>query len=545
MHSPGRSVTCEVCLFAEAGPPGTRAHLARALWSVLLLIVLLGPMLAIGMELLHWASATPERADAPILGLRRHLGLLLKSLAFSGSVAAMVVTISIGAASVFWTWHCRATRALLVVLLSTIALPPYLHGLGWQAVAAAALPDGYVASPFGGWVAAWWVQSMALIPAGTGLTLLGFLVVAPELFDAGRIMRPDMQSFRHVVLPLARAPILVVCAFAFLFTLTDYSVASAFQRNTYAFDIFAEFSASHSAARAAVVSLPLLVVSGGVLLALPRLLFHVSLRGVLRPARWSARPRWPLAMSLAQTAALGLLALQISVPVLGSALLLDDETTFGPALASAWPDIVTSLRTAGLAALLAVPLAYAAATRILRRGGAWMILILLPIGVPAPLLGIGIVELWNHDATAAIYDSELLLVLTYLARFLPLATLIMAAQLARIDRASVEAAHLLMQNPVRAWVQVFVPMLARSATIAAFLVFALSLGELSASLLALPPGASTITARIYGYMHYGASGRVAWLCLAVPILSLMFAVLLMTIDRCARLLLPNVPELEP
>ena len=45
--------------------------------------------------------------------------------------------------------------------------------------------------------------------------------------------------------------------------------------------------------------------------------------------------------------------------------------------------------------------------------------------------------------------------------------------------------------------------------------FVLSVGELSASLLVLPPGVTTISVRIFQLLHYGVDDRVAALALSV------------------------------
>jgi iron(III) transport system permease protein len=47
----------------------------------------------------------------------------------------------------------------------------------------------------------------------------------------------------------------------------------------------------------------------------------------------------------------------------------------------------------------------------------------------------------------------------------------------------------------------------------AAVVFVLSLGELGASLLTVPPGVSTLPLRMFNLLHYGASAEVASLAL--------------------------------
>ena len=70
-----------------------------------------------------------------------------------------------------------------------------------------------------------------------------------------------------------------------------------------------------------------------------------------------------------------------------------------------------------------------------------------------------------------------------------------------------------------AW-RVRLPLLSPGLLASASLIFALTLGELGATLIVVPPGQPTLTLRIYNYLHYGASDVVAGLCLAMLLLTL-------------------------
>jgi ABC-type Fe3+ transport system permease subunit len=48
----------------------------------------------------------------------------------------------------------------------------------------------------------------------------------------------------------------------------------------------------------------------------------------------------------------------------------------------------------------------------------------------------------------------------------------------------------------------------------------LSSAELGATLLLLPPGAGSLTIRIYNYLHYGQSDVIAGLCLVLYVVAL-------------------------
>jgi iron(III) transport system permease protein len=104
---------------------------------------------------------------------------------------------------------------------------------------------------------------------------------------------------------------------------------------------------------------------------------------------------------------------------------------------------------------------------------------------------------------------------------LPLAALLPAVQLRLADRLLFDAAAL---APVPAWRRsalIHLPLPAPGVLAGMGLVGALTMGELSATLLVVPPGHSTLVLRIYNYLHYGASQTVAGLCqvLALAVLA--------------------------
>jgi iron(III) transport system permease protein len=68
---------------------------------------------------------------------------------------------------------------------------------------------------------------------------------------------------------------------------------------------------------------------------------------------------------------------------------------------------------------------------------------------------------------------------------------------------------------------VTLPLVAPGLVAAACLTFALTLGELGATLLVAAPGRGTLTMRIYTFLHFGASDRVAALCLLMVLAALL------------------------
>jgi iron(III) transport system permease protein len=178
--------------------------------------------------------------------------------------------------------------------------------------------------------------------------------------------------------------------------------------------------------------------------------------------------------------------------------------------------------------LMCLPVAFAAAKELLRsgaRGRTWWFLVTVPLAVPAPLIGIGLISIWNQSFWIGLYGTAMMPVLATLARFTPMAALVLLAQLRQIDPLLVDAARVFQTSSLHAWLRVRLPLLAPGVLAAAAIVFALSIGELGATLIVAPPGQATLTMRIYNYLHYGSSSVVAGLCLMMVALTLAVGIL--------------------
>jgi iron(III) transport system permease protein len=135
------------------------------------------------------------------------------------------------------------------------------------------------------------------------------------------------------------------------------------------------------------------------------------------------------------------------------------------------------------------------------------------LAVPGPVVGAGLVAAWGSSAFEALYDSPAVLVAAALARYLPIATLLVAAASARVGGDTADAAAVAVP-PLAAFRHAVLPGLAPAAVLGGLAVAALAAGEISASLMVVPPGFGTVATRMYNLLHYGASPDVAGLALA-------------------------------
>ena len=436
----------------------------------------------------------------------RRWGILFESLGYAAVVALLAT--AVGSAAALYCWRRRgglADTCRLAALLSAV-IPPYLHALAWMPLLAALPQHG--SGVLTGWISSVWVQSLAMLPFCFAIAAVALEGLDAKGIEAARVFAGDVRLVVRVILPLLRPALLASAALAFLLTIADHAVPSLFSRSTYAMEIFEEFSATQDSARTLMIALPLVAVS---LLALLPLGWFWRAASQRPPARAHLSPLLALP-PLRAAAAIVLLPLLALMASMGRELL--HPAAWEQPLAGAAGDLLTSAAVSVSSAIVAMALSLGLARALARHQAALWWLAAIPLAMPPALVGVGLIWIWNRRLPVDLYGGFAMLPLAALARFAPLALLVAAAWRSRLDNSLLEAAQL-FGGECRALLKVEIPLMSPGLLAAAAMVFALTLGELGASLLVAPPGTETLAMRIYNYLHYGASGSVAVLALCM------------------------------
>ena len=486
----------------------------------------LGPILLLAGETL-WGICSGAVPLAAILSSSiRRAGLLWNSVALGAGVAAGGM--ALGTLVALAVWRRPSFRLLRWVVLAMAAVPPYVHVLGWngfaRTLAATARSARLPFVAFGGWGAAWWVQLMATLPFAVVLIVAALESLDPALIESARTLRPVGYALRRVVLPMIWPVVAAAGGLLFLLSVTDYSVPSLFQRNVYALAVFAEYSAGGDARVAFSMALPLVAIAAGAAAA-----SQAGLRAIVQKPSWRT-PAWretsgvSLAWSAAETFGIVILVAQAAVPLLSLIADMANGTSLVRSVAEARAEIALTLGVSATAAVLCLLPAWALARAMERarprlRWLLWIAL-LAPLAFPAPVVGLGLIGIWNWSPAFRPHGTLIMPVLAALARFLPLAALIVGAHLRRIDPLLLDAARVHRTSAAKTMYFVGLPLLLPGILTASFCVFVMTAGELGATLMVTPPGYQTLSVRIYNYLHYGSSSVVASLCFVLMMLAL-------------------------
>ncbi len=444
--------------------------------------------------------------------LPRWAALLRNTAVVSGVAVAACMAAGAAFAAIVFKTDIRLRAAAAALLLLAAAIPLYvvngslLSVIGVQAAKDSAAVAGLI-------------HAVAHLPIAVLIIGAALRSVSSDLEETAMVEGAGaVRTVLSVSLRMAGSGLIAALVLVTLWTTTDYSVSDVLLVRTFAEEVYTQYQLCGRPQEPALVSVPQIVLFAGLLWALRRGFLGgdpaddgalvVGARRRFRAGSW----RIPLTLVAVPTA----LTLAV-MPILSLAARVPTAQDFGRIAWGFGPEIATSLATgfaaAVLVAVLGVGLAWYAVRRPRWRGliSAYVILML---AVPAPVLGMGMILLFNrHGLPGLVYDSPLILVLAYTFRFLPVAVILLIPAVRAVPAECELSARADGCGGVGIWWHILWPLCLPTALVVLFAVMVLSVGELPCSLLVTPPGYNTVGARFFSLIHYGLYPDAATLCL--------------------------------
>ena len=426
--------------------------------------------------------------------------------------------------------------ALLALLASPLAVPPYLVALTWLDLTG---PDG----PLEGLVALHGSVPLAALLLGVStspLVLLGARAALerldPQLEEAAATLglAAPARAWR-VVLPAVRPALFAGLALVVLYAFADFGAVSALGVKTFTRAIYFELDlgiSDRAQAWSAASRLALVLLA----LAIPVFVLEQKARGDGRYEQAGRRrtpQRSPLGAALGWL--LGLTVFGSTAGLVVGRALWHARSLDGSIAERTWDQAVEALQNsalwAGLAATSAVVVALVLAwfaSRSADRFHRWTRnAASLGFVLPGPVVALGVLVLLAGSGAIGhtLEGTVLVLVLAYVVRFLPEAIQTTSGGIAQAPRVLEEAARTLGRSPPRAVAQVTLPLLRGSLLASWVLVFTAALRELPATLLLSPLGARALSSEIWSFAkdsHYARMAPSALLLVAFTLPAIAF-----------------------
>jgi iron(III) transport system permease protein len=453
-----------------------------------------------------------DASSAPALDARQR-GLLYNTAVLGSGTALLSTALGAPLGLALARITSRGTALLRVALAAPLLLPPYVVALAWTYVGSGndVLSEWTYSLP-----AAILVLSLVFYPLSMLATEVALRRIDGRLEEAALLNAPAPRVLRRITLPLAAPSVLAAALVVFVLSVSEFGVPGLLRVRVYTTEVFTAFAALYDFSRAILLAVPLVV------LCLVVAIVAVTLAGDRLVTTRRGSGTHPALLSgwrrPAQAGAIMVMAIALGFPVivlLGEALLAESLRAVvegsGRAIANS-----LFLATIGATAVvgLAVWLGYGRARARGRLGRLADVLFVVIFAVPSTIVGVGLIGLWNRPGLVGmLYGTDVMFILGYLARFVPVAALAIAASTRYVPLSHEEAAAVSGAGWFRTMTRIVMPQIRLSLVTAWVITFVLAFGELGVSILVAPPGETTLPIRIYTLIANTPPSHVAALAL--------------------------------
>lgn len=470
------------------------------------------------------ASEGITQTDIPLMLDIRQRGLLYNTAALGLGTAALSTLVGAPLGFVLARVALPRKSLLRVALAAPALLPPYVVALAWT----------YLLAPAGGeWAygvaGAVVVLTIIFYPLSMLATEAALRRVEPRLEEAALLVARPALVLRRITVPLAAPTMMAAGLVIFVLAISEFGVPGVLRVRVFTTEVFTAFAALYDVRRAIVLALPLAAVS-----LLTAVVAATLVGERLVTTRRGAATRSPLVFdgwkrpSLAAVG--GVLLVAVLTPLAVLATEAQRSSSIVDAVRGAQTAVMNSLLLGAIGAtlvtLVATALAYAR-VRVRRLGRIADVLMVFLFTVPSTVVGVGLIELWNRPGVlGAVYGTAAMPVLGYLARFVPVATLMVAAALHSVPIAHEEAAAVGGATWLETMTGIVLPQVKRGLLTVWVVSFVLAFGEVGTTILVAPAGESTLPIRVYTLIANAPPGHVAALALFQSVVGLSPLILL-------------------
>jgi iron(III) transport system permease protein len=454
--------------------------------------------------------------------------LLINTTELVVSVTAFSAVIGVSTAWIIERTNIRCRNIWHIVITLPFAVPAFVMSYTWISISS--LFEG-----FGGAVFILTMSSYPLVHLPVAASLRG---MDPSLEESARSLgfSPN-KTFWRVILPQLRAALTGGAILIALHMLAEFGTLSILRFQTFTTAIFDQYKLAFDNASAAMLAAVLLVLCF-IILAV-----ELYLRGRTRYARVGSgvsRPQkrfklgWKAIFIWIGLTALAILGVGLPILTLiywllqGSSAAASLYTILGTTGAS----LGLGLGGAFLTTAAALPIVY---LQVRYRGKLVSVAERLPYfihALPGLVIALALVYFSVHYAFP-IYQTVFLLLIAYSILYLPLAQSPIRATMIQAPRRLEEMGRTLGNKPFTAFLKITLPIISPGVGAGAALVFLEIMKELTATLLLIPIGFSTLAIQVWSHTinaEYAASAPYA----AILILISGLPVYLLTVRSYGR-----------
>ncbi len=503
--------------------PTMRSALIGSAFVVFAGLCVLPVVYMIGVSLVNAETSVNLENYRRLLVEPRQRALLLNSTLLGASSAVFGTLLGAPLGILLARSRLPAKRLLRIALVIPLIIPPYVLALAWILLTGS---TGVLARTIGHDLLSGWTYSFAGAVVVLSLAYYPLSMLATEaaarrvdghLEEGALLVTHTRRVMWRITLPLIAPMIAAAALTTFVMGLSEFGVPSLLRVRVFTTEVFTAFAALYDFGAATALAVPLLVVTLIVAVTIKLIIGErfISVRRSIHPALPLALGRWRV---LVFGGTILVLTAAVVLPLIALAYEAGNVKRVASTFEGSREAVINSLLLAAIAATLIIILAtflgYWRGQERTRWRSVFDLFLLVIFAVPSTVLGVGLIGLWNRPGLlGGIYTSQGIIIIGYIARFVTVAALILAASVRQIPKSFEEAAEVAGGSWPRTFAQILLPNM-RPGVVAAWLVsFIFAVGELGTTILVAPPGESTLPVRIYTLVANSPSSEVAALAL--------------------------------
>ncbi|HHT9124598.1 MAG TPA: ABC transporter permease [Candidatus Brocadiia bacterium] len=505
------------------------------LWIAILLLILIGlaPVIAMFIKSLFVEGELSLKNYAMLFSSKREWVLLFNSLILSGATTLVTILLGVPLGTLFAKTDLPLKRLFTVLFVIPLIIPSYIlaiawfHFLGRSGIAAKIFGDeiGNLTSHFlFGFPGTLFVMVSALLPVVIILTTTYLRMVNPRLEEAAKLSATWSLILKRISIPIIKPGIFLAGLIVFILTMGEFGVPSSLRFDVFPVESFVQFSAFYDFNAATAAAIPLGIITLIVLIVERLFLrkktfqFRLTKEAIIMIPLGKTKPFFFMAVTIP-------VFIFVIIPMGVLFVKSFSLWAYHEAFAHSMDSILRSLLYASMGATCMVVFGFILGYILERKAlhfyyAADSVAIFL-FALPSTVVGIGLISLWNTQATNFIYTSFAIILFGYIAQFTALGERIMATTFSQIPHSMEETAQIVGVGWFRRLCGILIPQ-AKRGLIATWLVgFIFCLRDLGITMMVYPPDHDTLPVRIFTLMANAPEEVIAALCMTMVVVTFL------------------------
>lgn len=461
------------------------------LMKVVVILLILAPVLFLFYVLL-------EGEMVPLVFNARRAWLLVKTVLLGINVSTVSFMIGFFFCVFLLRNKSKPAYILTALILTFYLISPYIHALSWLRFFSVG-KLGYLKTVV--------VLTMYYVPLNILVVSIAFRSIDKDYLYAAKIYRKDSAVLYKILLRMLKPFAISIISLVFILVISDFSVPSLFQLKTYSFEVFTYYTSGATFKELVVMSLPLLIVNA---FAFFILIFNSEkLSFISRGGSVLKNNAFKPGLITEILVALSLFGMVLLFGIILSNLfsILKWHTLIKTFFENR-QELIYSIKISFVSAFLAATLLL----YILSHHNHFLIkmVVMSPLLFPGALMGISMIAVFIQSPYyASLMEKDILLIYGNTIRALPIVYFLMKGSLETKDRHLIDCGKLYQRHLIHRLIHVDIPYFSIPFLGGLYVGFAYIFGEISSSILLVPPGQQLISLKIYSYLHYGSGSKIS------------------------------------